>query len=42
LSLDELLEWIRVGKVTDVKTLIAAFWLDKRRRGDWPALSVNT
>jgi ADP-ribose pyrophosphatase len=42
LPLDELLEWIRVGKVTDVKTLIAAFWLDKRRRGDWPGLSVNT
>ena len=42
LPLDELLEWIRVGKVTDVKTLIAAFWLDKRRRGEWPALSVNT
>lgn len=42
LPLDELLEWIRVGKVTDVKTLIAAFWLDKWRRGDRSVLSVNT
>ena len=41
LPLDELLEWIRVGKVTDVKTLIAAFWLDKRRRGDWSGLSIK-
>jgi ADP-ribose pyrophosphatase len=41
LPLDELLEWIRAGKVTDVKTLIAAFWLDKRRRGDWLELSAR-
>lgn len=37
LPFDELLEWIRMGKVTDVKTMIAAFWLDKQRRGEWPA-----
>ncbi len=41
LPLDELLEWIRAGKVTDVKTLIAAFWLDKRRGGDWLELSAK-
>jgi ADP-ribose pyrophosphatase len=41
LPLDELLEWIRAGKVTDVKTLIAAFWLDKRRRGGWLELSAR-
>jgi ADP-ribose pyrophosphatase len=37
----ELMEWIRLGKVTDVKTMIGAFWLDKIMRGEWkPAGSV--
>jgi ADP-ribose pyrophosphatase len=35
MPLDDLMEWIRQGKVTDVKTLIGAFWLDKIRRGEW-------
>ncbi len=35
LSLEELLEEVRLGKVTDVKTMIGAFWLEKIRRGDW-------
>ncbi len=35
LSLDELLLWIRSGKVTDVKTIIGAFWLDKHRVDGW-------
>ena len=35
LPFDEMLEWIRQGRVTDVKTIIGAFWLDKMRRGDW-------
>lgn len=35
LSLDELLDWIRQGRVTDVKTMIGAFWLDKLHRGEW-------
>ncbi len=35
LSFDEMLEWIRQGRVTDVKTIIGAFWLDKMRRGEW-------
>lgn len=39
LPLDELMAWIRMGKVTDVKTMIAAFWLDKQRRGQWPEQS---
>lgn len=34
-TIDELLQWIREGKVTDVKTIIGAFWLDKLRAGDW-------
>ncbi len=35
LPFDDMLEWIRQGRVTDVKTIIGAFWLDKMRRGDW-------
>lgn len=34
-TVDELLQWIREGKVTDVKTIIGAFWLDKLRSGNW-------
>lgn len=34
-SLPELLEWIREGKVTDVKTIIGAFWLEKILAGEW-------
>ena len=32
---DELMQWVRQGRITDVKTLIGAFWLDKLLRGDW-------
>ncbi len=38
LPLDELLDGIRLGRVTDVKTMIGAFWLDKIQRGDWTPL----
>jgi ADP-ribose pyrophosphatase len=34
-TVDELLEWVREGKITDVKTVIGVFWLDKLRAGDW-------
>jgi ADP-ribose pyrophosphatase len=34
-SADELMGWIRDGKVTDVKTIIAAFWLEKIQGGMW-------
>jgi len=34
-TLDELLDWVRSGRITDVKTIIGTFWLDKLRRGDW-------
>jgi ADP-ribose pyrophosphatase len=27
--------WVRQGQITDVKTLIGAFWLDKLLRGEW-------
>ncbi|WP_025917915.1 NUDIX domain-containing protein [Herminiimonas sp. CN] len=34
-SVSDLLAWIREGKVTDVKTVIGAFWLDKICTGQW-------
>lgn len=33
--LPELLEMVRQGKVTDVKTVIGAFWLEKIVAGNW-------
>ena len=32
----QLLEWVRDGSVTDVKTMVGAFWLEKTLHGDWP------
>ena len=32
---DELMTWVREGKVTDVKTVIGAFWLEKLASGAW-------
>jgi ADP-ribose pyrophosphatase len=31
----QMLEWVREGKITDVKTVIGAFWLDKLLAGQW-------
>lgn len=31
----EMLDWIRTGKITDVKTVIGAFWLDKILAAEW-------
>jgi ADP-ribose pyrophosphatase len=31
----QLLEWVRDGSVTDVKTMIGAFWLEKTLTGEW-------
>jgi ADP-ribose pyrophosphatase len=31
----DLLEWVRTGKISDVKTIIGTFWLDKIQRGEW-------
>lgn len=30
--LDELIEWVESGKITDVKTIISTYWLDRQRR----------
>lgn len=32
---EEMLQWVREGKITDVKTVIGAFWLDKLLAGQW-------
>jgi ADP-ribose pyrophosphatase len=32
-----LLDWIAQGRVTDVKTIIGAYWLERRLAGNWPA-----
>jgi ADP-ribose pyrophosphatase len=32
----QLLEWVRDGSVTDVKTMVGAFWLEKTLAGLWP------
>ncbi|WP_028310312.1 NUDIX domain-containing protein [Derxia gummosa] len=36
-SLDELLGWIRSGEVTDVKTIVGAYWAEQFLAGKWPA-----
>lgn len=38
----ELLEWIRRGDITDVKTLVGAFWLDKYLSSGWKPQAVPT
>ncbi|GAB4117110.1 MAG: NUDIX domain-containing protein [Sideroxydans sp.] len=37
LSPEEALEWVRVGRITDSKTIVGLFWLDKVLHGDWCA-----
>ncbi|GAA4019429.1 NUDIX hydrolase [Actimicrobium antarcticum] len=34
-TVPEMLSWIREGKVTDVKTVIGTFWLEKILAGTW-------
>ncbi|RJX30150.1 MAG: NUDIX hydrolase [Oxalobacter sp.] len=41
LPLTELLEWVRVGRVTDVKTIIGAFWLEKYAATRWTLPSAG-
>ncbi len=35
LSMDGALEWIRQGKITDVKTIIALYWAERHLAGEW-------
>ncbi|MDB5838731.1 MAG: hydrolase [Herminiimonas sp.] len=34
-STEEMLAWVREGKITDVKTVIGTFWLEKILTGQW-------
>lgn len=33
--MDDVLAWVRKGEITDVKTVVGAFWLDKICTGQW-------
>jgi len=35
-TLPDLLEWVRSGQITDVKTIIGTMWLEKVLSGAWP------
>ena len=35
-SVADVSEWVRTGKITDVKTVIGTFWLEKVLSGAWP------
>lgn len=35
--LADVLTWVRTGKITDAKTVIGAFWLEKICNGEWVA-----
>ncbi len=37
LSLPDALEWVRAGKISDSKTIVGLFWLDKVLNGGWSA-----
>lgn len=34
-SVADMMDWVRQGKITDVKTVIGAFWLEKIVAGQW-------
>lgn len=34
-TVPELVTWVREGKITDVKTVIGIFWLEKLLKGEW-------
>ena len=40
IPLDELMQWVKEGKVSDVKTVIGTFWLEKIVSGQWDAEKV--
>ena len=35
LGFAEALDWVRAGRITDVKSIIGLMWADKLRRGEW-------
>ncbi|MCM1128840.1 MAG: NUDIX hydrolase [Alistipes senegalensis] len=34
-DLSQLLLWVKEGKITDAKTMIGVFWMEKIRNGEW-------
>ena len=36
-TVPQLLDWVKDGTITDVKTVIGIFWLDKITSGAWQA-----
>jgi ADP-ribose pyrophosphatase len=40
-TLPELMAWVREGKITDVKTVIGTFWLEKILAGTWDVTHVS-
>ena len=40
-SVDDLLEWVQSGSVTDVKTIVGTFWLEKVLAGQWELKDVE-
>jgi ADP-ribose pyrophosphatase len=32
---EEVLEWVREGSVTDVKTIVGVYWLERYLAGEW-------
>ena len=40
-SWQQLLQWVREGSVTDVKTMLGVMWLEKVLTGAWPRLPAN-
>ncbi len=38
LSLSDAIEWIRLGKINDSKSIVGLFWLDKMQHAGWGAL----
>ena len=40
-SLPELLDGVRLGQITDVKTVIGIFWLEKMFAGEWAGAEIR-
>ncbi|WP_153102129.1 NUDIX domain-containing protein [Paraburkholderia hayleyella] len=40
-SVADVAEWVRCGKITDVKTIIGTFWLEKVLSGEWPLVPAH-
>ncbi|RKP43675.1 NUDIX domain-containing protein [Trinickia fusca] len=38
---DQVSEWVRTGEISDVKTIIGTFWLEKVRSGEWQPRAVE-